>query len=83
MMPKSLKVVVVDDEVLARRRLVRFVKNEPDVDSGAAARTDPEAIEAIRALRPDILFLDVQMPEIDGFEVLDAIPAASARWSSS
>jgi len=76
MTEKSLKVVVVDDEALARRRLVRFVKNEPDVESVTACANGPEAIEAIRALRPDILFLDVHMPEIDGFEVLDAIPAA-------
>jgi two-component system, LytTR family, response regulator len=75
MTAKNLKVIVVDDEALARRRLVRFVRSEPDVESVTACSNGPEAIEAIRSLRPDIVFLDVQMPEIDGFEVLGAIPA--------
>jgi len=65
-----LKVLIVDDEELARRgleiRLARFA----DIEICGQCRNGREAIDAIRAQRPDVVFLDVQMPGIDGFEVV-------------
>ncbi len=68
-----IKTVVVDDEPLARRRILRLLKTEPDVEVVAEAGTGREAIDAIREHRPDLVFLDVQMPEVDGFGVLQAL----------
>jgi two-component system LytT family response regulator len=68
-----IKTVVVDDEPLARRRILRLLKAEPDVDVVAECSDGREAIQAIRQHEPDLVFLDVQMPEIDGFGVLQAL----------
>jgi two-component system LytT family response regulator len=68
-----IKTVVVDDEPLARRRILRLLKAEPDVEVVAECSDGREAIEAIRQHQPDLIFLDVQMPEIDGFGVLQAL----------
>ena len=70
----SLRVLVVDDEALARRNLTVLLQRDPDIrvsesDSGS------DAIEKIRSLRPDIVFLDVQMPECDGFDVIERLGA--------
>jgi two-component system LytT family response regulator len=67
-------VLVVDDEAPARRRLVRLLRREPDVSRVATAANGPDAIAALAAHRPDLLFLDVQMPGVDGFGVLAALP---------
>lgn len=76
----SVRTLVVDDEPLARRRLVRLLEEEPSAELVAACGTGPEAVEAVRRHTPDLLFLDIQMPGLDGFEVLnalgDATPAA-------
>lgn len=66
----EIKIVIVDDEPLARRRIVQLLKNEPDARILAECGDGLEAISAIRELQPDLLFLDVQMPEISGFDVL-------------
>jgi len=68
-----LSALVVDDEALARRRLVRLLRREPGVDRVRECRDGVEAVAAIEADRPDLLFLDVQMPVLDGFEVLEAL----------
>ncbi|HJU90124.1 MAG TPA: LytTR family DNA-binding domain-containing protein [Gemmatimonadaceae bacterium] len=68
-----IKTVVVDDEPLARRRILRLLKAEPDVDVVAECSDGREAIATIRQHQPDLVFLDVQMPEIDGFGVLQAL----------
>ncbi|HEX8690799.1 MAG TPA: LytTR family DNA-binding domain-containing protein [Longimicrobium sp.] len=70
----SLRVVVVDDEPLARRRVLRLLKEQDDeVEVVAVCATGMQAVEAIRETRPDLVFLDVQMPEMDGFEVLERL----------
>ncbi|HEX5724930.1 MAG TPA: LytTR family DNA-binding domain-containing protein [Longimicrobiaceae bacterium] len=70
----SVRVVVVDDEPLARRRVLRLLREEGDgVEVAAVCSNGVEAVEAIRATRPDLVFLDVQMPEMDGFGVLEAL----------
>ncbi len=66
----KFKAIIVDDEPLARERIRTLLAAEPDVELLAECASGPEAITAIRHQAPDVLFLDVQMPEMDGFEVL-------------
>jgi two-component system LytT family response regulator len=73
----AIRVIVVDDEPLARRHLHALLSAEPDVAVVAECGTGLEAVAAIRAQRPDLVFLDIQMPELDGVGVADAIGAAS------
>jgi two-component system LytT family response regulator len=63
----------VDDEAAARRRLVRLLRRHPDVTRVETASNGPQAIAALKAARPDLLLLDVQMPGVDGFGVLAAL----------
>jgi two-component system, LytTR family, response regulator len=74
-----MKVLIVDDEPLAREGIALLLRDEPSVTGMAQARNGVEAVAMIRAERPDLLLLDVQMPELDGFGVLrqlgeEAIP---------
>jgi two-component system LytT family response regulator len=69
----TLRVVVADDEPLGRQRLVRLLQSEPDTDVVAACADGEEAVEAIREHAPDIVLLDIQMPQLDGFEVVAAL----------
>ena len=74
---RTLRVLVVDDEPLGRGRVVELLEDEPDVEVVGTAADGPMAVEAIRALRPDVVFLDVQMPRMTGLDVVQAIgPAA-------
>ena len=66
----ALKTIVVDDESLARRGLFIRLQNLPQVDVVAECRDGFEAIEAIATHSPDLIFLDIQMPGMDGFEVI-------------
>jgi len=72
----SLSALIVDDERLARHRLARLLEAHANVLNvvGEAANGD-EALAAYGALHPDILFLDIQMPEMDGFEVIRRLPS--------
>ncbi len=70
-----LKTLLVDDEPLAREGLRMLLSEDADVASIHEARNGREAVEAIRAIRPDLVFLDVQMPEMDGFDVVREIGA--------
>src|SRR5437660_2670357 len=67
------RAIVVDDEPLARQTVRLLLAREQDFAITAECGHGAEAIEAIRRDRPDVLFLDVQMPEVDGFEVLREI----------
>jgi two-component system LytT family response regulator len=69
----SVRTLVADDEPLARKRLIRLLENEPDAELVAATSTGLETVEAVRVHAPDLLFLDVQMPGLDGFGVLAAL----------
>jgi len=71
--PAPIRALVVDDEPLARRNLTVLLRRDPDVGSVAECESGPEAIEEIRRSRPDLLFLDVQMPECGGFDVLELL----------
>jgi two-component system, LytTR family, response regulator len=69
----TFRVVVADDERVARQRLVRLVENTRDAEIVAACAGGAAAVDAIIESKPDIVFLDVQMPDLDGFEVLRAV----------
>jgi two-component system LytT family response regulator len=70
----ALQVLVVDDEAPARRKILRLLRQEPDVQVVGEAGGAESAIAAIQERRPDLVFLDVQMPGMDGFGVVQAIP---------
>jgi two-component system LytT family response regulator len=67
-----VRTLIVDDEPIARRRLRSLLADEPDIDVIGDAANGTEAVRAIATDRPDLVFLDVQMPGLDGFEVLRA-----------
>jgi two-component system, LytTR family, response regulator len=71
----TLQAIIVDDEAPARDRVRDLLAGEPDVAVVAECATGREAIAAVTAHRPDLLFLDIQMPEVNGFDVLRALPA--------
>jgi two-component system LytT family response regulator len=73
----SVRTLIADDEPIARRRLVRLLENEPEAELVASCGTGLEAVEAIRAHTPHLLFLDVQMPGLDGFGVLESLGPAT------
>jgi len=70
---KTLRALIVDDEPLARERVASLLAAEPDMEIAGQCRDGREAIEAILHLNPDIVFLDIQMPGADGFEVIKAV----------
>jgi two-component system, LytTR family, response regulator len=71
--PAPIRALVVDDESLARRNLTVLLRRDPDVGSVTECESGPEAIEEIRRSKPDLVFLDVQMPECGGFDVLELL----------
>lgn len=73
----KLKTLIVDDEPLAREGLRALLSKDSEVTAIREARNGPEAIEAIREGKLDLVLLDVQMPEIDGFGVVRAVGAES------
>jgi len=76
----SLRVLIVDDEAVARRRVRRLLANEADVVVAGECGDGGSAVQAIARDGPDVVFLDVQMPELDGFEVVQSIAAAERPW---
>jgi two-component system, LytTR family, response regulator len=68
---RRIKAIIVDDEPPARRNLRALLKGVPDVELVKECGNGRDAVSQIRALEPDLVFLDVQMPEMDGFEVLE------------
>jgi two-component system LytT family response regulator len=71
--PLHLRIAVVDDEPLARAVLCEYLAVEPGVEVVAQCANGFEAVKAVSELTPDLLLLDVQMPKLDGFEVLDLV----------
>src|ERR687887_2023884 len=72
-MSDTLRVVIVDDEPLARAMVRQCLAAHPGVDVIAECANGFEAVKAVTELAPDLLFLDVQMPKLSGFEVLELI----------
>lgn len=71
----KIKIIIIDDEPLARKRISQLLAKESDCEILAECGDGREAIAAIDRLKPDLIFLDVQMPEISGLEVLERIEA--------
>lgn len=67
------RVLVADDEAFARQRIIQLLARERDFQVVSECAHGSEAVQAIRELKPDVVFLDIQMPELDGFGVLEAI----------
>lgn len=72
----KLRALIVDDEPLARERLRTLLKADPEVEIAAECADGRKAIAAIHKHAPDLVFLDVQMPEVDGFAVIEAVGPA-------
>src|SRR5579871_5068641 len=68
-----IRTLVADDELLARKKICQFLKSHPEIEIAGQCASGRETIAAIRSAAPDLLFLDVQMPDHDGFEVLEAV----------
>jgi two-component system LytT family response regulator len=73
---EKIRAIIVDDEKPARRRLRELMEKQPDIAIVAECSNGAEAARQIRALQPDLLLLDVQMPGLDGFGVVEEIGAA-------
>ena len=73
----GVRVLIVDDERPARDKLHRLVKQRPEVEALFEAPNGRLAVDAVRLHTPDIMFLDIQMPDLDGFAVIEALPRES------
>jgi len=69
----TLRVLVADDEAPARRKLTRFLSEHADVEIVGEAANGIDAVDLIAASTPDLVFLDIHMPDLDGFGVVDAL----------
>ena len=65
--------VVADDEVLARQKLRQLLRDDRDIEIVGESATALETIELVKATNPELLFLDIRMPGMDGFDVVDAL----------
>jgi two-component system LytT family response regulator len=70
---KNIRAVIVDDEELSRVLVKDYLTEHPDIEIVAECSNGFEAVRAVDDLKPDLLFLDIQMPKLDGFEVLELI----------
>jgi two-component system LytT family response regulator len=71
--PAPIRALVVDDEAWARRNLTVLLRRDPDIGTVVECESGMEAIEEIRKSKPDVVFLDVQMPGCGGFDVLELL----------
>jgi two-component system LytT family response regulator len=72
-MTAKIKTLIVDDEPLARRNLRVLLEQDPQIEIVDECRNGHEAVQAINTHSPDLIFLDIQMPEMDGFDVLGRV----------
>jgi two-component system, LytTR family, response regulator len=72
----SIRALIVDDESLARERIRMLLEGEPEIEIVSESANGTEALRDVQRLAPDLVFLDVQMPELTGFEVLDRVDPA-------
>ena len=78
-MRERIKTLIVDDEPLARRNLRLLLERDPQVDIIGECRNGREAVDAIESHNPDLIFLDIQMPEMDGFDVIEKVGAENIQ----
>jgi DNA-binding LytR/AlgR family response regulator len=71
--------LIVDDEASARSRLTRLLAAHPEVEIAGEASDGLQALECIERLHPDLVFLDIQMPGLDGFQVIRSLPGSAPR----
>jgi len=71
--PERIRLLVVDDEPLARDKIRQMARRDPGIEIVGECANGHEALSSVHELRPDLLMLDVQMPELGGFEVLEAL----------
>jgi two-component system LytT family response regulator len=71
--PRQIRTFIVDDEPLAREGIRLLLQGDPEVEIVGECGSGPDAVDFVRRLRPDLMFLDVQMPEMNGFEVMAAL----------
>jgi two-component system, LytTR family, response regulator len=69
----TIRTMIVDDEPLAREWLADLLSGEPDIEVVAQCENATKAVQAIDELRPDLIFMDIDLPEMDGFDVIQAI----------
>ena len=72
-LPPALRVAIVDDEPLARGILREMLATHQDIEIAAECANGFEAVKAVAEVKPDLLFLDIQMPKLDGFDVLELV----------
>jgi two-component system LytT family response regulator len=72
---RKIRALVVDDESLAREALLVMLDDDPEIEVIAECRNGKEAVTVIREQSPDVVFLDIQMPEMDGFQVVEEVGA--------
>ena len=70
-----IRVVLADDEVLARQKLLQLLREEQEIEIVGECATAAETIQLVDSARPDLLFLDIRMPGMDGFDVIGALTA--------
>jgi two-component system LytT family response regulator len=68
-----MKIIIIDDEPLARSIIKEYLQNYPDLELIAECNDGFEGVKAIQQMQPDLIFLDIQMPKINGFEMLELI----------
>ena len=73
-----IRALVIDDEPLARDMIREMLVSDSEVEVVAECANGREAVEAIKSLSPDLIFLDIQMPEVGGFEVLESFESNHA-----
>ena len=73
MAKKIIRTIIADDEHLAREALLRLLKSFDDIVIVGECENGFEVIKAVRDKKPDLLFLDIQMPKLDGFDVLELL----------
>lgn len=74
-MNRKIRALVVDDESLAREALLVMLNDDPEMEVIGECRNGKEAVTVIRQQSPDVVFLDIQMPEMDGFQVVEEVGA--------
>jgi two-component system, LytTR family, response regulator len=72
-----IRAILADDEVLARQKLRQLLRDEPEIEIVGEGASASETIDLVCATRPDLLFLDIRMPGMDGFDIIDKLSTAS------
>ena len=71
---KPIRTLIIDDEDLARRRIVNLLKDHQEFVIAGEAENAQEAIEILRKSKPQLVFLDISLPDLDGFSIIESLP---------